>query len=231
MQKSNIIIFGAANGLGRAVTEKLADEKNHLIIVDRDLKSLEIVDDFAKSKGVTTTIVHLDITESVKIYELASIIFRKFGSINILISFAAILGELAPINHYDNKLWHKVIETNLNANFTIIKAFHPLLQLAKSSQAIFSTCSIAKENKAYWGAYSVSKSALDNLVKIYAAENSHNNIKISLFDPGPIPTKIRYQAMPGEDKSNMIDIKKVANYFVQSLTNDSFKHGNILEFV
>ncbi len=228
--KKIVLIFGAANGLGRNIALELANSDNHLIIVDKDLKKLESLDDQIGEKGGSSTIVHLDLIDFPKIFELASVIYQKFAKVDLLISCAAMLGEIAPLDHFDTKIWGKVIDTNLNANAHIIKAFTPILKLSSAPEVIFTTCSASEEARAYWGAYSVSKVALKNLIQIYAAENQTSNLKIAMFDPGVMDTKIRYQAMPNEDKTKITSAENVAEFFVQKLTKDSFRHGDILEY-
>lgn len=231
-EEINVVVFGAAGGLGASITNELArsDKKYHFVIVDKDLKTLELLDDFIQSQGLKSSIVHADITDTGKIFELANVVYERFTKIDLLISCAAVLGELTPINHYNTKIWQKVIDTNLNANAYIIKAFHPLLQMASNPRAIFTTCNTGTELKAYWGAYAVSKAALNSLVEIYALETNQSNIKVSLFDPGPMPTKILSKAMPNEEKLEATSVEKIASFFVQNLTKDSFKHGNILKY-
>ncbi|MEQ9116429.1 MAG: SDR family oxidoreductase [Rickettsiales bacterium] len=226
------IIFGAANGLGRAIALELAKNKVDLVSVDKDFKNLESLDDKLQEYEVSNTIVHLDVEDTPKIFELANKVYERFGSIDYLISCAAILGELAPLAHFNTKLWNRVININLNANAHIIKAFTPLLLASDDpATAIFTTCSIAKENKAYWGAYSASKAGLENMVKLYAKEQSSDKIKVALFDPKEMDTRIRDQAMPTEDKTKITSAEKVASFFMKNLTNNSFKHGDILQYL
>jgi len=224
------IVFGAANGLGREIAIELARSGVNLITVDKDFKNLESLDDEIKKLNVSNTIAHLDLEDNPKIFELANVVFERFQSIDYLISCAAVLGELAPLNCYNTKLWNKVININLNANAHIIKAFFPILKNSKFANAIFTTCNLPKLNIAYWGAYMISKAGLEKMVEIFAAENNDSNIQVSLFDPGPIDTKIRSQAMPTEDKTKITSPKKVAKFFVKNLSNNSFKHGDVLQY-
>ena len=65
------------------------------------------------------------------------------------------------------------------------------------------TSGIARQVVPYWGAYAASKAALDMMVGVYAAEIAHTNVRVNLYNPGPMPTGMRSQAFPGEDQATL----------------------------
>jgi len=197
------LITGASSGLGASISRRYIDEGAHVIIVGRNLKRLEAIDDYAREKGGHTTIVQLDLIDFPKIAELGQKIAEKFGYLDIVVGNAAILGELSPLDHLNYKVWDRVLATNLTANWHLIRVTNSLLHKSpRGGHAIFVTCDVGSRPRAYWGAYSVAKAGLENLVKVYAEENRKTNLKVSLLDPGVLATKIRKDAMPGvEDKS------------------------------
>lgn len=213
------LITGASNGLGLAVAKKYIDNHVHVIAIGRNASRLEALDDYARDKGSFVTIVKLDLTDYPKIAELGQRIAEKFGKLDIMVACAAILGELSPLDHYNFKIWEKVIATNLTANWHLIKTMTPLLQKSShdTSYALFATCKESIAN-AYWGAYSVSKAGLENLVKIYEAENSKTKLSVKMIDPGVMGTKIRKEAMPGFEMSHWPDPERSAQLFLDSVT-------------
>lgn len=217
-QKGKIaLITGATAGLGLAVAKKYIDLDIHVIAVGRNMSALEELEEYTSKQEKNITLVQLDITDYPKISELGQKIGEKFGHLDVFVSCAAILGELTPLDHYNYKIWDKVIATNLTANWHLIKTFTPLLKLSKDGgQAIFTTCKEAIST-AYWGAYSVSKAGLENLVAIYQAENKKTNLQINLIDPGKIATKLREAIMPGSKAENWPQPEEAANLFVEIL--------------
>jgi len=211
------LVFGASGGLGQAISKKYIDNGAHVICVGRDLKILESLDDYATKKGLRTTIVQLDVTETAKIKHLAFEIEKRFGRIDILVSTIGILGEVTPLNHYAENIWNQVMNTNLNSHWHIIKNMHNLLLQSNSSTVMFCIGSMSNKNHAYWGAYSVSKTALEQLAKIYQAETTNTNINVHLITPGEMATNLRFAAFPGKDKSEFQDPEEVADIFVTTV--------------
>ena len=92
---------------------------------------------------------------------------------------------------------------NVTANWRLIRAMDPLLKLSDAGRAVFLTSGAAARAIAYWGPYSISKSAIEMLARIYAAECATTNVRVNLFNPGPIRTRMRAQAFPGEDAATL----------------------------
>ncbi len=223
------LITGASSGLGAAISRRYIDEGAHLITIGRNLKRLEEIDNYAQVKGSNTTIVQLDLMDYSKIAELGQKLAEKFPYLDIAIGNAAILGELSPLDHLSFKIWDKVIATNLTANWHLIKAINPLLQRSPTGgRAIFVTCDAAKFPQAYWGAYSVSKVGLENLVKIYAAENRKTKLKINLIDPGVMCTKLRKDAMPGLTEGELLAPEEMSEFFIKVVLDTDIKSGELL---
>ena len=86
----------------------------------------------------------------------------------------------------------------------------PLLKRSDAGRAVFVTSGIATLAYAYWAPYSVSKAALDVMVRTYAAETSSTAVRANLFNPGPTRTRMRALAMPGEDPMTLPSPEQVA---------------------
>src|SRR5262249_56061446 len=92
---------------------------------------------------------------------------------------------------------------NVTANWRLIRSMGPLLQRAEAGRAVFLTSRAAPNARAYRGPYSISKAALDVLVRTYAAETASTPIRVNLFNPGPTRTRMRAAFMPGEDPATL----------------------------
>jgi len=231
LQNKLALITGAANGIGAAIAQAYARQGAQLILVDRDLEGLERSDDLCKDLGAEVTLVHLDLQEADKIDALGIEVARRFGRLDILVGNAAVLGVLGPTAHMDASVWDQVMAVNVNANWRLLRAFDTLLQKAPMGRAIFTTSHITEHIKAYWSAYATSKVALNRLVQTYAAEtqNIAPNLRVNLVDPGIVRTKLRAEAMPGEDPESLKDPEDVVGVFVELAVPECRKHGEVVQ--
>jgi len=221
------LITGASRGIGAAVAKRFAREGAHVILVARDGKSLEKTDDDIRALGTSATLVPLDLTEPGKIEILAQQVAKRFGRLDILVGNAGLLGELSPLAHIAPDDWQQVMAVNLTANFHLIRCFDPLLKAAEQPRALFVTSGVTRRAVPYWGAYAVSKSALESMVKLYAAENEKSTLRANLIDPGGVRTRMRAQAFPGEDPMTLPDPDAITDLFVKLAHSDMDKTGEI----
>ncbi len=219
------LITGATRGIGYAVAKRFAAEGAHVIAVGRTQKNLESLDDEIRAAGGTATLVQLDLMEFPKIDILAQTIAEKFGKLDILVGNAGVLGEITPMPHTSPDEWDKVIATNLTANFHLIRCFDGLLKKAENPRAMFVTSGVTSGTHAYWGAYSVSKAALENMVEVYAAENTKTNLRVNLIDPAAVRTRMRALAFPGEDPETLPKPENITDIFVRLAANDCTETG------
>lgn len=209
------LITGASRGIGEAVAKRFAREGMHVIAVARNAKALEALEDSIKKEGGSATLVQLDLTEFPKIDALAQMIAERFGRLDVLVGNAAILGEITPMAHTSPEEWHKTLDINLHANFHLIRTCDPLLRASDAGRAIFVTSGVASRISPYWGAYTVSKSALESMVLTYASENEKTPLRINLLDPGRTRTRMRAQAFPGENPDTLPTPESLTDLFLK----------------
>ena len=106
---------------------------------------------------------------------------------------------MTPIAHLDPKVWDQVIAVNLTANYRLIRSMDLLLRQAESARLVLLTSGAAARPRAFWGAYAASKAGLEALAAVYADETEHTPVRVAVVNPGPMRTKMRAQAFPGED--------------------------------
>jgi NAD(P)-dependent dehydrogenase (short-subunit alcohol dehydrogenase family) len=204
------VVTGASRGLGRAIALALAKEGAHIIALARTQGGLEELDDEIKSLGGSATLVPSDIKDYAAIDRLGAAIFERWKKLDILIGNAGILGKLTPLPHLDPKVFDDVMAVNVTANFRLIRSLDPLLRASDAGRAVFVTSGLAHKCFAYWGGYSMSKAALEAMVRTYALENERSAIRANCFSPGATRTKMRAQAMPGEDPETLPSAEEVA---------------------
>jgi NAD(P)-dependent dehydrogenase (short-subunit alcohol dehydrogenase family) len=222
------LITGASRGLGRALALELAKTGAHIIAVARTVGALEELDDDIKAVGGSATLVPLNVTDFDALDRLGASIHERWGKLDICIGNAGWLGPISPIHHVDSKSWDQVIATNVTANWRLIRAMDPLLRAAPHGRAVFITSNAAQSCKAYWGPYSVSKAALEALVKTYAHETLTTPIRAMLVNPGPMRTAMRRAAYPGEDAETLPLPEEIVRHILPLLTPQWEQTGEVL---
>jgi NAD(P)-dependent dehydrogenase (short-subunit alcohol dehydrogenase family) len=119
---------------------------------------------------------------------------------------------------------------NVTANWRLIRSLDPLLRKSDAGRAIFISSGAAHKSTAYWGPYSVSKAALESLVRTYAAETATTPIRVMLVNPGPLRTRMRATAMPGEDPMTLKTPEELAPHLVRLASPEWAETGKIYDF-
>ena len=224
------VVTGASRGIGRAASLALAEAGAHVIAVARTQGALEELDDEIRALGGSATLVPLDITDFEALDRLGLAIYERWKKLDILLANAGILGELAPITHVDQQVWDRVIAVNVTANWRIVRSFDPLLRASDAGRAIFVTSGAAHKCRAYWGPYSISKAALEALARTYAAETEKTAIRAMLLNPGPLRTRMRQAAMPGENQEKLKTPEDLAPHILKLAMPDWTETGKIYDF-
>jgi NAD(P)-dependent dehydrogenase (short-subunit alcohol dehydrogenase family) len=209
------LVTGASRGIGRATALALAKAGAHVIAVARTVGGLEELDDEIKSAGGSATLVPLDLKDYEGIARLGSALFERYQKLDVLVGNAGILGPLSPLSHVEPKAWDDVMAVNVTANWHLIRCMEPLLLKSDAGRAVFLSSGVSWAPRAYWGPYAVSKAALNTMVQTWAAETAKTALRVNLFTPGPIRTRMRAQAMPGEDPMSLETPEQVAGKIVE----------------
>lgn len=222
------LITGASRGLGAALALRFAEEGARLILVARTTGGLEEVDDRIRAAGSEATLVPQDLTQGEAIDELGGVLAKRYGHLDVLIGNAAELSALSPVAHTDPKTFEQTMALNAITNYRLIRSFDPLLRASSSGSAIFVTANVGAMPRAYFGAYAASKAALESLVMTYAAETAKTDLSVNLVDPGPMRTRLRAKAFPGEDKTTLALPKERTDIFVELAEAGCTQHGQRL---
>jgi|TARA_B100000029_G_scaffold516805_1_gene634674 NAD(P)-dependent dehydrogenase (short-subunit alcohol dehydrogenase family) len=224
------LITGASRGIGAAVAKHFAAEGAHVILIARTIGGLERIDDEIKSLGGSATLLPCDLNDLDRIDNIGPSLLERFGRLDILIGNAAILGTMTPLTHYKTKSWEEVFDVNVHANWRLMRVAEPLLKLSDAGRAIFVTTSATKNPKAYWGAYAITKSALETMTKVWASELNNTSVRVNLLSPGPTLTKMRQTAFPGENPSTLKTPDTLGHIFLQLASPNCEAHGELIEF-
>jgi len=222
------VVTGASRGIGYHAAKGFAAAGAHVIAVARTVGGLEELDDEIKAAGGSATLVPLDLKDYEGIDRLGAAIFERWKKLDILFANAGILGQLSPVGHIPPKVWDDVIAINVTANWRLIRSLDPLLRQSDAGRALFMSSGAADSCRPFWGAYSVSKAALNALVSTYAKEVENTTpIRVMAVNPGPMRTHMRAQAMPGEDPNTLPHPSELVPHLME-MASPSLSRTNVL---
>lgn len=210
------LVTGASRGIGHAAALALAGAGAHVVAVARTQGALEALDDEIRAiSGQSATLVPMDIAEADGLDQLGLAIHERFGRVDVLVHAAAILGPLTPVSHIEPKHWDRVLAVNLTASYRLIRSVEPLLRASERPRAIFLTTGRVARPRAFWGPYGASKAAMEHLVRTWADELEQTNVRAVLLDPNVMRTRMRAEAMPGEDPATLPDPSEIGPLIVE----------------
>ncbi len=224
------LVTGASRGIGRASAIALAKAGAHVILVARTVTGLEETDDEIQKAGGSATLVPLNLRDFDAIDRLGASIYERWGKLDALLGNAGVLGQLTPLAHLEPKTFQEVMEVNVTANWRLIRSLDPLLRQSDAGRVLFVTSGAARKHIPFWGAYAMSKSALEILALTYAVECEPTNIKVNLLNPGPMRTLMRKKAMPGENPEDLVKPEDMAFKVVEMLSPSYTLNETIINF-
>jgi NAD(P)-dependent dehydrogenase (short-subunit alcohol dehydrogenase family) len=208
------LVTGASRGLGYATARALARTGVHVVAVARTQGGLEELDDDIRNDGGSATLVPLNLTDFDGIARLGAALHERHGRLDILVGNAGVAGPSSPLGHIEMKPWNDVMAINLSANFQLIRCMEPLLKKSAAGRAVFVTSAAASKASTYLGPYAASKAALETLARAWAQETGSTKLRVNLFNPGPVRTRMRATVFPGEDPLTLDTPEQVAEWIV-----------------
>jgi NAD(P)-dependent dehydrogenase (short-subunit alcohol dehydrogenase family) len=222
------LVTGASRGIGAATAVELARLGAHVVITARTQGGLEETDDAIRAIGGTATLLPLDLADVEQIDAVGPSLFQRFDRLDVLVHSAGALGRLTPVAHIMPNDWADVIAVNMTATWRLIRTCDPLLRNAEAGRAVFVTAGRAREPKAYWGAYAATKAGMEHLVLTWADEVKTTRLRVNLFNPGATATRMRSQAMPGEDPTTLPKPADIAPLLAALCLPTEQRHGALV---
>ncbi|WP_062341766.1 SDR family NAD(P)-dependent oxidoreductase [Novosphingobium sp. CCH12-A3] len=212
------LVTGASRGIGAATAKALAAAGAHVVLVARNAKDLEKIEEDIFEAGGSATIAPVDLAEADSIARLATAISGRWKALDILVINAAVLPTLTPVWQIDAREFNQALTLNVLATQALLAGFDGMLRKSQDARVIGVTSSVGATPRAYWGAYGASKAAFDNLLGSYGQEVRNTAaIRVAVVDPGATRTKMRARAYPGEDPQTVKAPEVVADRIVTLL--------------
>ena len=225
------LVTGASRGIGRAVARELARQGAHVVALARTQGALEELDDDIRNLGGDATLVPCDIKDFDALDRLGAAIHQRWGRLDVFVANAGVLGKLTPISHCDPDAWEQVFAVNVTANQRLLRSLDVLLRASDAGRVVAITSGVAQIPRAFWGPYAASKAALEVMVRAYAAETENvSAVKAMLVNPGPLRTKMRAAAMPGEDPAALKAPEDFAPKLVALCRPDWSETGKLYDY-
>ncbi len=227
------LVTGASRGIGRAVALDLARAGAHVVALARTQGALEELDDEIRKLGGEATLVPCDLKDAEALDRLGAAIHERWGKLDILVANAGVLGPITPLSHVEPRQWDDVLAVNITANWRLVRSLDALLRASDAGRAVFVSSGAAHraDLRPYWGPYAITKAALDALARTYAAETATtSNVKVMVVNPGPLRTRMRATAMPGEDPETLRTPEELATKLIALCRPDATETGKLYDF-
>ncbi len=198
-----ILVTGAGRGIGEAAAKAYAAHGATVLLLGKTEENLNrVYDEIEAAGGPQPAVIPLNLETALphQYDELAAMIEREFGRLDGLLHNAGIVGPRTPIQQLSGENFMRVMQVNVNAAFMLTSTLLPLLKLSDGASVVFTSSSVGRKARAYWGAYAVSKFATEGLMQVLADElDGTGNVRSNSVNPGATRTDMRAKAYPGEN--------------------------------
>jgi NAD(P)-dependent dehydrogenase (short-subunit alcohol dehydrogenase family) len=224
-----ILVTGAGDGIGRAAALSFARHGATVILLGRTIAKLEkVYDEIEAAGGPQPAIFPLNFEgATLKDYhDMAETLDREFGRLDGILHNAGLLGRITPFEQYNPELWEQVMQVNFNGPVWMTQALLPLLKASADASLVFTSSSVGRRGRAYWGAYAVSKFATEGFMEVLADEVEHlGNLRVNSLNPGATRTQMRKQAYPGELPETLRTPEEIMPTYLWLMGPDSRGHN------
>ncbi|MGI3748441.1 MAG: YciK family oxidoreductase [Janthinobacterium lividum] len=220
-----ILVTGASRGIGAAAAKTYAAHGATVLLLGRTESNLSALYDEIEAAGHPQPVVipfDLETALPHQYDELAAMIEAEFGRLDGVLHNASIIGPRTPIEQLTGEQFMQVMHVNVNATFMLTTALLPLLKLSGDASIAFTSSSVGRKGRAYWGAYGVSKFATEGLMQTLADEiDGLGSLRANSINPGATRTDMRAQAYPAEDPTNNPTPEEIMPVYLYLMGPDS----------
>jgi len=226
MKNKVVMITGASRGLGKSLALAFAKNGAKLAICSRGYEELRKVEEEVQAIGAPVLAVSADVSIPRDVERFVAATEEFYGRIDVLINNASILGPspMPLLLDYPEEDYIEVLRVNAVSPFLVTRRIIPGMLQRKEGSIINITSEAGNVGYAGWGAYGISKFAVEGLTETWADEIKETNVRINMVDPGEMDTEMHALAVPDCDYplANPDDLVEVFLY----LASDRSKNIN-----
>lgn len=224
LKGKNILVTGAGDGIGKVAALTYAKYGATVLLLGKTTSKLEAVYDQIEADGGAQPAMlpmNLENASYPEMQQLAIMIEREVGHLDGVLHNAGVLGVLTPLEMYDPIIFEQVMKVNFNATFMLTQALFPLLKAAQSGSVIFTSSGVGSQPRAFWGAYALSKLAVEGMSDIFTQETQKTTtLRFNCINPGATRTQMRASAYPSENPNTLLMPEALMNAYVGLMTDD-----------
>lgn len=223
LKGKNILVTGAGDGIGKVAALTYAKYGATVLLLGKTASKLEEVYDEIEANGGAEPAMlpmNLESASYTEMQQLAILVEREVGHIDGILHNAGMLGVLTPLEMYDPIIFEQVMKVNFNATFMLTQALFPLLKAAQSGSVVFTSSGVGSTPRAFWGAYALSKLAVEGMSDIFTQETQKTTaLRFNCINPGATRTQMRATAYPSENPNTLVAPEDLMNAYVALMTD------------
>jgi len=220
-----ILVTGAGSGIGKSAALSCAKAGAKVILAGKTPEKLESIYSLIIENNCPEPSVYPIDFQGASVDDFALLsesINDQFGRLDGLLHNASILGQRTPLNHYSPELWDKVMQINVTSQFQMTQRLMDVLEKSSDASVIFTSSGVGRAGRAYWGAYAVSKFAIEGMMQVWASEiDGLGSVRINVINPGATKTQMRAEAFPAEDPTLLKTPLEIMPAYMYLLGSDS----------
>ena len=220
-----ILVTGAGDGIGRTAAHTFARHGSTVVLLGRTGSKLEAVyDEIEAAGGAKPAIIEMDLATATEenYTNLADGLATEISCLDGLLHNAGLLGDRRPLENASYASWQSVMQVNVNAQFLLTQNLMPLLKASPSASIVFTSSTVGRVGRAYWGAYAVSKFATEGFMQVLAQElENTSNIRVNSINPRATNTAMRRLAYPAEKPTDNPSPEDIMAAYLYLLGEDS----------
>lgn len=224
LNNKTILVTGAGDGIGRAASIEFAKHGATVILLGKTVKKLEnVYDEIVNAGYPKPAIVPLDMKGATEqnYIDMADSIAEQFGCLDGLLHNASQLGALGPFEHIDLTSLETILKVNVTAQAIMTKSLLPIMRKSEHASIIFTSSSVGRKGRAYWGPYAFSKFATEGMMQVLADECDNTSVRANSINPGATRTEMRAKAYPGEDPQTLKTAQEIMPTYLFLMGNES----------
>ncbi|BCV44715.1 YciK family oxidoreductase [Shewanella algae] len=228
LKGKTILLTGAGDGIGKTAAKTYAAHGATVILLGKTVKKLEAVyDEIEAAGGPTPAIVPLDLkgASEQNYRDMAETIEQQFGKLDGLLHNASLLGALGPFEHIDIQSLEDLLKVNVVAEVMMTKALLPVMRKAEHASIIFTSSSVGRKGRAYWGPYAFSKFATEGMMQVLAHECEGTQVRANSINPGATRTGMRAKAYPAENPLDLKTPEQIMPVYLYLMGDDSLQEN------